>query len=271
MNKALKKIDEVILSTEEKAYLSTDKIRLIEEPVLTSYAEDLLLLTFTELGQRKEKEDIQLLARILARDLREDFKHLSREEVSLAFRRGIRDEDFYGVNARTWSKWIRAYIARDRREAVLKLKKVQALPERSDIDKKETLRLYVKTRIVEGFEEYRNEPSNTREVQESGAYTLFNTLKEILPEFKDYAAKFDEYKSKARPVVKERIRAQRIAKRTAQGLGDFRLIVEPTSEESELKRVAARIVVEDYFEDLIEAGTHIKDKKEVKQILNKTL
>jgi len=70
---------------------------------------DLLMITYTQLGQTPDKESVLILTQTLASDLKQDFKSLTWNDVQRAFRKGVRDGDFFHVNIPNIYKWLRAW------------------------------------------------------------------------------------------------------------------------------------------------------------------
>lgn len=81
-------------------------------PKLREEAVDILSRTYLEIGQKPSVEDIVTMASILVDDLINNvkFSTLTMEDVSMAFRNGVRagNEASVFLNVRTWNIWLRA-------------------------------------------------------------------------------------------------------------------------------------------------------------------
>lgn len=73
---------------------------------------DLLAKSYTELGQRPDKEQIVLMAQLLYQDLIQYYSNMTIDEVNFAFHTGIRNtEDGTScfINVRQWNIWLKEH------------------------------------------------------------------------------------------------------------------------------------------------------------------
>ena len=71
---------------------------------------DLLMVSYTQLGQTPDKEQVLILTQTLAKDLMQDFgSSLTWEDVERSFRKGIRDGKEFHMNVSTFYKWLRRW------------------------------------------------------------------------------------------------------------------------------------------------------------------
>ena len=79
----------------------------IEE--LEQLCADLLMVSYTQLGQTPQKEQVVILTQTLAKDLQLDFKSLTWEDCERGFRKGIRDGNEFHMNIPTFYKWLKRW------------------------------------------------------------------------------------------------------------------------------------------------------------------
>lgn len=80
-----------------------------EQKALELKCVDLLSKTYLELDQKTQADTIVTKAKILADDLRRDFKTLTFEDIQEAFRLGVRKTDIFHLNVKTMYTWIYSY------------------------------------------------------------------------------------------------------------------------------------------------------------------
>ena len=73
---------------------------------LTMSCVDLLMKTYTELGQTPSEQVVLLMSQSLAQDLKKRFKDLELYDVEAAFSRGVRETDDFSINVKTYFKWL---------------------------------------------------------------------------------------------------------------------------------------------------------------------
>ena len=73
---------------------------------LTLNCGELLIKTYTELGQTPGDQVVLLMSNSLANDLKRRFKDLTWYDVVKAFERGVRDTDDFSINVKTYFKWL---------------------------------------------------------------------------------------------------------------------------------------------------------------------
>ena len=87
-----------------------NKIRDFSLDSLEQLCADLLMVSYTQLGQTPEKEQVLILTQTLAKDLIQDFgSSLTWEDVERAFRKGIRDGKEFHMTVPTFYKWLRRW------------------------------------------------------------------------------------------------------------------------------------------------------------------
>ena len=73
---------------------------------LREHCLDLLMKTYTALGQTPNEATVLAMSLLLAEDLKRRYKTLTWEAVELAFYNGVRDTDKFHINAQTWCLWL---------------------------------------------------------------------------------------------------------------------------------------------------------------------
>jgi len=68
---------------------------------------ELLLRTYTQLGQSPDEDTVMSMALLLCEDLSSKYKSMSWEAVELAFDTGISESDLFHIQRQTWNKWLR--------------------------------------------------------------------------------------------------------------------------------------------------------------------
>ena len=76
---------------------------------LTGMCVDLLMRTYTELGQTPSEQVVLLMSQSLANDLKQDFGKLYFEDIVQSFREGVRNTDKFSINVKTYYSWIKAH------------------------------------------------------------------------------------------------------------------------------------------------------------------
>jgi hypothetical protein len=88
----------------------TNKIRDFNINHLEEMCADLLMVSYTQLGQTPDKEQVLILTQTLAKDLMQDFgSSLTWEDVERSFRKGIRDGKEFHMSVPTFYKWLRRW------------------------------------------------------------------------------------------------------------------------------------------------------------------
>ena len=87
-------------------------IKKISESELTKMCVELLSKTYLDLGQHNiDAKTKVLMAQSLAYDLKKSFKNLLWIDIKMAFWNGVRNEDDFNINAKTYYKWIKIWRA----------------------------------------------------------------------------------------------------------------------------------------------------------------
>lgn len=82
------------------------KIKNINIKEVTIQCVDLLMKTYTELGQTPSEQVVLLMSQSLANDLKKRFKDFTWIDVNKAFERGVRETDDFHLNVKTYYKWL---------------------------------------------------------------------------------------------------------------------------------------------------------------------
>jgi hypothetical protein len=85
------------------------KIKQIEKNELQSKCVDLIAKSHLELRQKTDAETMVAFAQILAEDLIDYYGTLDFEDIVQAFKQGVRNTDDFLLNAKTYTKWIKAH------------------------------------------------------------------------------------------------------------------------------------------------------------------
>ena len=85
------------------------KIKEINIKDLTILCNELLFKTLVELGQSKDERWLLAMSVSLANDLKKDFKSMHYEDITQAFRQGVRNTDKFVLNVQTYYSWIKAH------------------------------------------------------------------------------------------------------------------------------------------------------------------
>ena len=85
------------------------QIRDINIEDLEQNCADLLMLSYTQLGQTPEQEQVLIMTKTLAQDLKMDFKSFTWEDCERAFRKGIRDGEEFHMKVPTFYKWLKRW------------------------------------------------------------------------------------------------------------------------------------------------------------------
>jgi hypothetical protein len=73
---------------------------------LTIQCVDLLMKTYTELGQTPTEQVVLLMSQSLANDLKKRFKDFTWIDVNRAFERGVRETEDFHMNVKTYFRWL---------------------------------------------------------------------------------------------------------------------------------------------------------------------
>ncbi len=74
---------------------------------LVAFSFQIINKTLFELSQKRSETDRKVYANMLADDLTKRYYNLTKEEVVLAFAKGVREKDQLAVNPRSWNNWLR--------------------------------------------------------------------------------------------------------------------------------------------------------------------
>ena len=76
---------------------------------LRQFSNDLLAKTYLQLGQNPNAKDMFQLSLVLAEDLKEDFDSLTLEDITKAFRNGLRNTDDFHLTIKVYYRWIKSF------------------------------------------------------------------------------------------------------------------------------------------------------------------
>ena len=76
---------------------------------LTGHCVDLLMKTYTELGQTPSEQVVMIMSQSLANDLKTDFDTLDLADIQKAFSEGVRNTDKFSINVKTYYYWIKKH------------------------------------------------------------------------------------------------------------------------------------------------------------------
>ena len=85
-----------------------NRILIGEIPVkeLLGKCVDILMRTYTELGQTPTEQVVLIMSQSLAEDLKRRFSKLMWYDVDRAFNRGVRETEEFHLNVKTYFKWL---------------------------------------------------------------------------------------------------------------------------------------------------------------------
>ena len=85
-----------------------NRILISEIPVkeLLGKCVDILMRTYTELGQTPTEQVVLIMSQSLAEDLKRRFSKLMWYDVDRAFNRGVRETEEFHLSVKTYFKWL---------------------------------------------------------------------------------------------------------------------------------------------------------------------
>jgi len=113
-----------------------------------------------EMSQNKDQADIVIMANILMTDLNQTFHRLTREDVTLAFHRGVRTGEQLAINPRTWCNWLNSQKLKSNATRINSAQLNEKLlidTEFGKVDKKQVLRDFLTLCVIEPYEQYCND------------------------------------------------------------------------------------------------------------------
>jgi len=113
-----------------------------------------------EMSQNKGQADIVIMANILMTDLNQTFHRLTREDVTLAFHRGVRTGEQLAINPRTWCNWLNSQKLKSNATRINSAQLNEKLlidTEFGKVDKKQVLRDFLTLCVIEPYEQYCND------------------------------------------------------------------------------------------------------------------
>jgi len=113
-----------------------------------------------EMSQNKDQADIVIMANILMTDLNQTFHRLTKEDVTLAFHRGVRTGEQLAINPRTWCNWLNSQKLKSNATRINSAQLNEKLlidTEFGKVDKKQVLRDFLTLCVIEPYEQYCND------------------------------------------------------------------------------------------------------------------
>ena len=113
-----------------------------------------------EMSQNKDQADIVIMANILMTDLNQTFHRLTKEDVTLAFHRGVRTGEQLAINPRTWCNWLNSQKLKSNATRINSAQLTEKLlidTEFGKVDKKQVLRDFLTLCVIEPYEQYCND------------------------------------------------------------------------------------------------------------------
>ena len=131
---------------------------------LLSFCGMILKRCLFEMSQNKDQADIVIMANILMTDLNQTFHRLTREDVTLAFHRGVRTGEQLAINPRTWCNWLNSQKLKSNATRINSAQLNEKLlieTKCSQVDLKEVLKGFLVLCIIEPYEQYCNDEEIT--------------------------------------------------------------------------------------------------------------
>ena len=177
-------------------------------------------------------QDVKFLYDGVLEYIRLHAKHLTMEELEIAFKRGAMDEygEWHGLSAMTFCKWIKGYVNSTKREAMKEKEKIKKMEmeaeerERTPEEKLESKKAWLKS-VLDKYDEYKESDATKIEF-----YDFMNSFFEFL--FKLKILKLSN---------KEGEELVRTARTKLRGSGK-RLV-----EDADIQREAKNIALEKFF------------------------
>jgi len=113
-----------------------------------------------EMSQNKDQADIVIMANILMTDLNQTFHRLTKEDVTLAFHRGVRTGEQLAINPRTWCNWLNSQKLKSNATRINSAQLNEKLlidTEFGKVDKKQVLKDFLTLCVIEPYEQYCND------------------------------------------------------------------------------------------------------------------
>lgn len=212
--------------------------------------------TFLTAGQSTTKEDVVFMASELVRDLKNRFQALTVDEVAIALNNGVKCDygKYFGLNVVTFNNWLTAYKnSPERAKAIedqLKSKAiappVRLTPEQREGQKTALLivglRLYEKRGTLPGSpDEIYNilKERNLIGLSKQEMWDIYNEVKDNL--MKESASQKKEHKG---------------VKTIGEGITEY---LTPTQLEARAKFLSRKIVVDRFYQNVIDKNLNIKE------------
>ncbi len=105
------------------AHFSISKIREMDENDAGAVLRQAISRAIFESGIGVKEEDIVTITKVVGKDILRDYSFMTTEEVSIAFRMGVREEwgELRGMNVRQFYVWLRKYNQHVKKEAISRL------------------------------------------------------------------------------------------------------------------------------------------------------
>tara|TARA_R100000773_G_C4211024_1_gene110615 strand:+ start:364 stop:1026 length:663 start_codon:yes stop_codon:yes gene_type:complete len=124
---------------------------------LVAFSFQIINKTLFELSQKRSETDRKVYANMLADDLTKRYYNLTREEVALAFAKGVREKDELAVNPRSWNIWLREAKLKSNSFRLQQMKEKNQLQlehKKSPEELKKIFDEFVEYCILQPYEEY---------------------------------------------------------------------------------------------------------------------
>jgi hypothetical protein len=226
---------------------SNNKIIKQDDEILNEFIAEQVESLFLFSGQTPLKDDVLLICREIIKDLQMRYKYLTLKEIEYCFAAGIREQygEYYGINVKTISKWLRTYYnSDDRREAMQKIvfpeKTAALLPEYKISNGEITVKRWEQFK-VHGFV---RDANNT-------AYNYLDSKKLIPFTVQEKNEMMDQAEKELRNE----------AKTSAKNIFQVGEIIDKIEDEGNeiIKRRAKRIAVNAFFARLVDGKTDLTE------------
>lgn len=201
-------LNEIKIFEDEKAIIKAhcNYPKVVQYPSLALKYKLLIAINKTILFVGYNVKDIDFLYRGVHDYVKNEAKHITVEELEIAFKRGAMDEygEWQGLSAMTFCKWIKSYMTITRIEALKHMQKIRDRENRvAELTPQEkiTSRLnWLKGVLVE-YDSYYKNSSELIEYTDYGGY-LYNLLYRLnLLEYTQFER--DKFKREARLLLKQ--------------------------------------------------------------------
>ena len=124
---------------------------------LVAFSFQIINKTLFELSQKRSETDRKVYANMLADDLTKRYYNLTKEEVAVAFAKGVREKDQLAVNPRSWNNWLREAKMNSNAFRLQQMKEKKQLMlehKKSPEELKKIFEEFVEYCILQPYEEY---------------------------------------------------------------------------------------------------------------------